>query len=460
MTEPDPGIGSADSRGSTEVIWWAVGLLAVVLAMLVSGFDVTVSSVATVAFLMLILTLRVGNAMANPIDGVWLPQLVAWAFLVKLLGSGVRYYVLVDEYSGAGDAVAYHERASSMARAWRALTVPVSEGLDAGTRFVDVVTSLIYTPWIPPMLGGFFIFATLAFLGQLALYAAFRRVMPPKAWRTYAILVLLLPSLVFWPSSIGKESLMLLFIGLAALGIAGIYKRFNVGSLFVAAVGLSGMAAVRPHVAALLVAAAVLGGILARPSPRPVGSGWRRLLMVVVLLASFVVLVQFGSSYFDIEDPQEIDEFVADVSRNTAQGGSEVSGSAVGRIADIPSATLRVLFRPFPTEAHNLQALLSSVEGVLLMGLMLWKLPHIWRTMRSTRRHPYLAFSGAFTLGFVVAFSPILNLGILARQRVQVLPFLLVLVVGHGWTSRRSHGDAELTEDLQAVQSSSRRPPP
>ena len=38
-----------------------------------------------------------------------------------------------------------------------------------------------------------------------------------------------------------------------------------------------------------------------------------------------------------------------------------------------------------------------------------------------------------FVIGFVIVFSAIFNLGILARQRTQALPFLLALIVGMGW---------------------------
>ena len=44
-----------------------------------------------------------------------------------------------------------------------------------------------------------------------------------------------------------------------------------------------------------------------------------------------------------------------------------------------------------------------------------------------------MLLSLAFTGAFVIAFSSIFNLGILARQRSQVIPFLLVVIVGLGW---------------------------
>ncbi|MGF1664944.1 MAG: hypothetical protein ACFCVC_01575, partial [Acidimicrobiia bacterium] len=49
----------------------------------------------------------------------------------------------------------------------------------------------------------------------------------------------------------------------------------------------------------------------------------------------------------------------------------------------------------------------------------------------------YLMFCAVYTLGFVIAWSWILNLGILARQRSLVIPFILV-IFAYGWYDRRA----------------------
>jgi uncharacterized membrane protein len=55
-----------------------------------------------------------------------------------------------------------------------------------------------------------------------------------------------------------------------------------------------------------------------------------------------------------------------------------------------------------------------------------------WRRLLSfpklAARRPYLVFCMAYVVAFVIGFSFIANFGILARQRVQALPALLVLV--------------------------------
>ena len=64
----------------------------------------------------------------------------------------------------------------------------------------------------------FLVFSWLAFWGLFLFYRAFTIAVPEGRRRSYAHLVFFLPALLFWPSSIGKESWMIF-----ALGIGGIW---------------------------------------------------------------------------------------------------------------------------------------------------------------------------------------------------------------------------------------------
>jgi hypothetical protein len=169
--------------------------------------------------------------------------------------------------------------------------------------------------------------------------------------------------------------------------------------------------------------------------------------MVATVLVG-LSLASLGERY-QLEGADDLDPFVEDIQRRTQQGGSSVEGGAVASPADFPEAFIRVLFRPLPNEAHNLQAMVSAVENVGLLVVIIWRLPWMLGRLRRLRT-PYVLMSAAFTLTFVVAFSAIFNLGILARQRAQVLPFLLVVVVALGWDANREKQSIELAEGDQA----------
>jgi hypothetical protein len=65
-----------------------------------------------------------------------------------------------------------------------------------------------------------------------------------------------------------------------------------------------------------------------------------------------------------------------------------------------------------------------------------------------------MLFDTLYTIGFVVAFSAIFNLGILARQRVQVLPFLLAALVGLGWGRITRPGEQSAEDEMAATAAS------
>jgi hypothetical protein len=111
----------------------------------------------------------------------------------------------------------------------------------------------------------------------------------------------------------------------------------------------------------------------------------------------------------------------------TNEGGSTFEAKPVTSPSDVPLAITTVLIRPFPWEAHNPQALVSAAEGMLLVYLC-------WRHRARLRRLPlhlrasYPAFCVAYAAMFVYAFSTFGNFGILARERVMVLPFIFALL--------------------------------
>ena len=368
-----------------------------------------------------------------------------------MAGAVVRYFVVTVVYE-RGDSYGYYDRAIGLVHTWRSFNVPEGTGGSAGTRFVDVFTSFLFLPSIPAFLFAFLMFAILAFIGTILFYLAFRRwFTDPKLLLLYAVFVFFMPSLLFWPSSIGKDAIMVFGLGIAAYGGARVLEGSYLKGAAIATPGLLLAAGVRPHVAALIVAAVVFALFLAR---QQIGnSGWFVRLIalgIAVTILTFVALTAAENLKVDTTS-EGLDLFLEETERRTTQGGSAVTGSPVRTPLDLPEATLRVLFRPLPHEAGNPAALVSSAESVLLMILVISRLPKIARNIVRIRFHPYLLFVTLYTVGFVIAFSAIFNLGILARQRVQVLPFLLAALVGLGWGRIARPGEQSPQDKMPAT---------
>jgi len=415
------------NRGNNSVL--GVALLTVVAAGALIGFFNMSMQTLIVTVLLFVVVVSLGARMASDLDREWLGWVIPIAFIAKVLGAAVRHYVAVVVYNRSADALVYHARGSEYVHVWRDLQVPVITSRGSGTNFMEGLTGFIYIPYIPDELGAFVIFATLALLGQMLFYAAFRRSLAGAGLKRYALGIFFLPSLLYWPSSPGKDSIMLLALGLATWAISGMFQGKWFSMLPALAGSLAIMAAIRPHVAALLVGAFGMALLLSRAPKIPGGVALRLVLFGVVGVGIAFAAVRLSASYGLSLDTDSLNEFADSVTDRTSTGGSQVAGSAVTGLSDIPQAALRVLFRPLITDGGNFQVLLSAIEGTVMLGVVVLGFPRIISNLRMLRTNQYVALSLFYTFGFIVAFSTFLNLGILARQRVQELPYLLVLVV-------------------------------
>lgn len=390
-----------------------------------------------IAVVLGVLVRWIANAITTNQDRAWLSQMIMWGFGAKVVGSFLRYVMAIDLY-GTGDAYRYHGTGIGFAKIWRSLAVPISQAGGEGTAFTEEVTGLVYAIYTPSMRSGFLLFAFIAFMGQLLYYAAFRPWLEGTALKRYAWVMLFFPSIVFWPASIGKDSLMILFTGLATLGISRLLRRFELWGLLMAGLGLYLTAQIRPHIAVLLALSGVLAFAFMRRGAVKAGGGVKRFVLLVVAIVGLTFAWGTFADDFQVSlegsgDTADPGSFLDQVSNQTAQGGSEVEGGAVAGPLDLPAATLRVMFRPLVFEAENLATMISAVEGTALLLYTVWKFPQIWRNRKMVRGNPLLLLSFFYTGGFIIAFSSILNLGIMARQRVQVLPFFLALLITMGW---------------------------
>ena len=358
-------------------------------------------------------------------------KLLTLALLVKLGGSIARYYVAFSLYGGVADATGYHNAGVKLFEQFRHLDfAPLLHA--TGTEFLRVFTGLVYAIIGPTRLGGFLFYAWLGFWGLFLFYRAFVVAVPEGRRRSYAILLFFLPSLVFWPSSIGKESWMMFALGIATLGIAIALSGQLWRGLAMAAVGFWLAGIVRPHIAALLGAAFALAMVARRGSRElhELAPVMKALSMAVVAVLALFLTVKAERflQRSGIPTSKGVSATLTDIQDRTSKGGSDFVPSVVDSPARAPLAVVTVLFRPFLPEAHNLQARLAAVEGTFLILLCLFRWRWLIAAIRSIRGWPYVLFALVYTGLFIIAFSSFANFGLLARERVQLYPLFLVLL--------------------------------
>lgn len=384
-----------------------------------------------VAPVLLLLSLPIVNR-ASRIDGDAIGRIVVCAAVVKIFVSPlVRYWMAFAVY-GRTDANRYHNAGSLLADLFRHGEYG-DLGRISGTRFLEVLTGQFYVFTGPTRLGGFMVFSWLGFLGCYLFFRAFRTAYPEADGRRYAILVFFFPTLLFWPSSIGKEAFMMLALGAAALGAAQLLaSRF--GGLIWLGLGLWGATIVRPHMALICGAGLAVAAPIAllRGAPRDVKGRHRSRLGGAVLVLSLLLagptLIGVAERFFGLDslNSQTAEEVFDEVARRTAQAGSSFTPISPNNPVGFVMGGATVLFRPFPFEAHNAQTLLASIETVILLLLCCVSLRRLARVPKEVFRSPYVAFTLAYTFAFIYAFSSLGNFGILARERSMLLPALFV----------------------------------
>jgi len=362
--------------------------------------------------------------------------------ILKFVGSIFRYWVAFDAYGGSADASGYHDAGKLLAGQIRSGAVGLSKIIPSGTgtEFMQRVTASVYTVVGSSRLGGFFVFAWFAYLGTVLYVLAAIRSVPKLPLRRFAWMMFLAPSLLFWPSSIGKEAMLMPFLGAIAYGGARlVHRRWGGWTLPLIAMGVWGAVAIRPHVAALWSAALVVALVASLAMGRRLQGGGSRVGTVVLLVIAVVAFAGVAGSALRFLDPQgEVSDSVALIDRvdaifqstetRTEIGGSNFDPVVIRSPIDWPYAIVRTITRPLITEVVGFADLLPSLEttAFVVLAVVGWKrLAHVPRLMRTT---PYLWFALAVLVTFGLTFSVFGNLGLLVRQRSLVVPMIVLLV--------------------------------
>lgn len=387
----------------------------------------------TVPLLGVLLTIGAGRYLAHRhADEPWLPAFLLAGVGVKLAASAARYWILVAGYEGIGDADDYSDYGRQFVAGWfGGGDVPVLDDMRK-TNFVRWFTGAVYAVFGTDMLVGFFVFGLLGFVGSYLWYRATVEAVPFVDRRLYLALVLFAPSVAFWPSSIGKESLMQLGIGSMAFAVAlGLQGRIARA----ATAGVLGgwlLFTVRPHLLAIATVAGAAAFIIGRRGPRrEPGGSFGRMLGTIAMIVLAVFAVNAAAKALGMED-LSIDAIEAELNETTtrtAHGGSEFkSGDEQLTPLDLPRGAVTVLTRPYPWEVESGFQIIASLEAAALVVLMVARWRSLALSVRYARAVPFLLYCWVFLAVYVTAFSSFANFGLLVRQRSLALAALFVLV--------------------------------
>lgn len=374
-----------------------------------------------------------------------------WAGVVlRVLAVGAQLAIGFLLYRGQVDFVGYWEHAQQLVDR---VVVDGRVDLLFDTAFIDyyfvtrstfvlaVVLTLMMLIVGPNIVALFLLGVPVSAAGAYLFYRAFEPLAPDAASRRrYALMLFLFPSLAFWSVFLGKDVWVFFLMGCTTLAMSRILHAVRIGPLLALGTSLSMVTLLRPHVGGTLLLAVV--AVLALRPLRVRGPALylRPVLQICVtagLLYGFTTIVasalsNIGVAALTVEALTER-AFMAHTGFATTEGGGALpiaidSRNPADVAAFIPLGVATLLFRPFVWEAHNAMAVVAGLENLFLLGLVLWRLPSLWRGVAMMRRHPMAAFVvvAFLTTSAVLAFD--WNLGATQRHRTMVLPFLFMLI--------------------------------
>ena len=323
---------------------------------------------------------------------------------------------------------------------------PMTEGIDMlGSGSIALLLVPFYLFLGSSIAGMLLISAVIGFVASYVFLRSFQVAGIPGGDVPFiAKIFFFLPCFVFWGSLFGKDSLVYLCLAGVSYCVArllhGARLRYALGLLiFVATTSV-----IRPHMGAPLCAALGVAWLLSRghlSGPARVLVPARVLLRVmamIVLVSIPVYLVVSLNRYVSIEtlykDMARRHYVLSSATADETGGlGSSLPPRLTGDsmwefIPYLPEGFATFVFRPLPFDAHNAQALVASMEGTLLVVIVVWRWRRLVRALRLAWSNSYLMFCAAtfFLSTTTLCFER--NLGLIARHRIMVLPFLMLML--------------------------------
>ena len=262
----------------------------------------------------------------------------------------------------------------------------------------------------------------LVFLGSLVLLQALMSCAPLARVSLWMVLLLTAtPSALFWTTTNLKEGAMF-WCGSVLLATSLRREKSTPKMIFLDGLAMMTGLAFRPHIAAGWISAI---GIHAFLRDRRFG----RALLLVLALAGATQILQIAS-------PTLFEGLVSDGATETMDNfyttRTNIGGSAIayagGSPTPIVSGFILLLARPLPTELFGSLDLLAGIEIWIISGIALFSILRHPNPL-SLLKEPPIMVSLIALVFFSIFFTGMYNMGLMVRQRVQILPALLTLAV-------------------------------
>jgi len=313
------------------------------------------------------------------------------------------WYVL----SFGGDAFSYYDSAKNN-------TFTISFGTSAIDAITYILVQYFHLSELPIFLV-FNIFGSvglLFFLNSLLWASEKKKLLTKMVW-----FIVLLPSVSFWSSAIGKDSLSFLSVSLALWASISLKKRFYA---IVLAIGV--MFLIRPHMAIMMSIALLLALIFE--------NRFSILWKIFFLAVAFIFIVPaalFAVEYVGITDGISIYSFkeYVEVRQSFNDGNTGIDISEMNLFEQL----FGYLFRPTFLEIDSFFSLAAAFDNLLLLFLFVIGGYHLVHTEGTNFAESRVFLWSYSLMAWLILAMTTANIGIAIRQKWMFVPCLIFLFI-------------------------------
>lgn len=353
-------------------------------------------------------------------------NMVTNSILIRIVAVFAYALVVFAIYGGGGDPVIYFRWGQRFAGYFR--DFDLSPFFDrnlwrgpafTGTNFVGYPAALLIVLVGESFRGTWLLYSSLCLIGLFYFAKVFYRGYGGIEYKNYLYILLLYPSLWFWTASVSKDTWVIFGVGVF---LTGMVSKNRKQSIYVMSFGLFWCYLVRPQMAAMLafaLAGAYFISTLKKFTFQNV------FILILAVIGAFYFLSVVG-----VEDVSEVTEFAQETQRKSSYGGSEISISQ-GPLKFI-QAPINILLRPFPWEVGGFLQIISFFDIYFIWFLAFRNWNSVKRAVLMIRKDRLIAFCfifiGLFAVGGGLA---LVNLGLIARQRIILYPFMFMIIYAY-----------------------------
>ena len=310
----------------------------------------------------------------------------------------IIYSIYVLTYSG--DALSYYKYAYEE---------EIVFGI--GTSFVNFLTSILFLLYNLSFFEMALIFNIFGSIGLILFYASLNSI---KQNNFSIIFITFLPSISFWSSGIGKDSIAFLSVSLLLWSIINIKGR-----IFLFFIAILVMFLVRPHISLVMLISYVFIYLIYTKT------NLFKIIYLILIIICTIFLFDNVLDYISIESIFEIINFIKDRQVQNLDGGSSINIMELNFIEKI----FTFLFRPFIFEiSYSITFFAVAFDNFILLILFIsFMFKYIINKFKIKMNFKFAYLYTYSILVTVILSLTISNLGISVRQKWIVLPVLIYI---------------------------------